>query len=93
MTLKFVHQFAIDSWEIHMTLSKMCWLEAEFLKVKETSQTPDLGAHTPKCFLGSQSQPSLFKSASRNQTEGTFHDENRTGRPESSLDLFIGLET
>lgn len=76
-----------------MTLTKMGWLEAEFLKVKETSQIPNLGAHTPKCFLGSQSQSSLFKSASRNYTEGAFQDGNRTGRPKSSLDLFIGLET
>lgn len=97
MALKFVHQFAtqtIDIWETYVTLSKIGWLEAEFLKVKETSQIPNVGAHTLQRFwVPSHNHPSAsLLPEAKQTTEGTFHDGNRTGRPEISLDLFIDLE-
>lgn len=70
-----------------MTLSKVGWLEAGFLKVKEVSQSPKLGALFSKVFLGflvTVTPPQVCLPETKQTAEGTFHDGNRVGRPESS---------
>lgn len=70
-----------------MTLSKLSWFEARFLKVKEASQSPKLGAPFFKIFLGfsvTVSLPQVCLPEIKQTAEGTFRDGNRVGSLESS---------
>ena len=70
-----------------MTLSKVGWFEAGFVKVREAPQSPKLGAASPKVLLRfpvSVTPPQVCLPETKQTTEGTFHDGNRVGRPESS---------
>lgn len=76
-----------------MTLSKMLWPVAMFLKVEEASLSPKLGILFYKVFLWllvPYTPPEVCLPETKQTPEGTFHDGNRL-KARKHLDLFIDL--
>lgn len=70
-----------------MTLRKVGWLEAGFVKVREAPQSPKLGVAFSKVLLSfpvAVTPPQVCLPETKQTSEGTFHDGNRVGRAESS---------